>query len=60
MNSIGELTILFTEEVNIPRDLTAIDETVLDIDIYSVDLENVFKRNFTWYVAEYNSTNCTI
>ena len=46
--------------MTIPRDLTQIDETVLDIQIWSVDVENTFKRHFTWYIASYNSTNCTI
>ena len=54
------MTILFTEEMTIPRDLTTIDETVLDIDIFSIDFESAYKREFTWYVSEYNSTNCTI
>ena len=54
------MLILFTHEMSVPIDLTIIDETVLDIQIYSVDLENTFKRSFTWYVSDYNSTNCTI
>ena len=46
--------------MSVPYDLTVIDETVLDIQIYSVDLENTFKRSFTWYVSDYNKMNCTI
>ena len=44
----------------VPRDLTSIDDTVLLIDIESVDVEYTFKREFSWYVSSYNSTNCTI
>ena len=57
---LGEMTILFLEEMTIPRDLTQIDETVLDIDIISVDVESAYRRDFTWYVSDYNTTNCTI
>ena len=57
---LGEMTILFLEEMTIPRDLTQIDETVLEIDIISVDVESAYRRDFTWYVSDYNTTNCTI
>ena len=60
INFLGEMTILFLEEMTIPRDLTRIDETVLDIDIISVDVESAYKRHFTWYVSDYHATNCTI
>ena len=40
--------------------MTAIDETVLAIQIVSEDLEFSYKRDFSWYVSSYNSTNCTI
>ena len=46
--------------MTIPRQLTSIDESVLEIEIYSVDIESTSKREFTWYVRDYSSTNCTI
>ena len=43
-----------------PRDLADIDEDVIDIRIYSIDLENAHRRDFHWHVSTYNATNCTI
>ena len=60
IDHLGELTILFTKDMIVPYDLTEIDEEVLEIKIYSVDVENTFKRQFEWHVSNYNSTNCTI
>ena len=44
IDNVGLLTIRFLKEMTIPRDLTLIDETVLDIDIYSSDIESSYKR----------------
>ena len=44
IDHLGKLTIEFTTEISVPDDLTAIDNTVLDIEIHSVDLENMYKR----------------
>ena len=60
IDHVGKLTIEFTTEISVPDDLTAIDNTVLDIDIHSVDFENMYKREFTWYVKEFDSTSCSI
>ena len=60
IDNLGALTILFTQEMTIPRDLSSIDDSVLDIEIYTVDIESTFRREFTWYVRDYKSTNCTI
>ena len=60
IDHVGKLTIEFTTEISVPDDLTAIDNTVLDIEIHSVDFENMYKREFTWYVKEFDSTSCSI
>ena len=46
--------------MEIPIDLTEIDETVIEIEIHSVDVNFEFKRKFSWFVSSYNETNCTI
>ena len=42
------------------RDLTTIDDTVLKFSIETEDLDNIYMRKFEWNVTSYNSTNCTI
>ena len=44
MDHLGKLTVLFTQEMNVPRDLTAIDHTVLEIEIYSVEEDFSYRR----------------
>ena len=44
VDELGEMTLLFTQRMKIPYDWREIDELVLSIEIFSVDVEFTYKR----------------
>ena len=54
------MTVRFSKEMEIPRDLTSIDDSVLSLRIESEDKNNLDYRGFSWNVTEFYPLNCTI
>ena len=55
----GVLTILFSEEMDPPRDLSIIDSSVIEFEIDTPDPDYINYRAYKWYLSAYNPLNCT-
>ena len=54
IDKYGLLTIDFSVEMDVITDLKSIDNTVLNFQIETVDLDKIYMRKFYWDVTEYN------
>ena len=55
----GVLTILFSKEMDPPRDLSIIDSSVIEFEIDTPDPDYINYRAYKWYLSAYNPLNCS-
>ena len=60
IDRLGVLTIQFSQEVNIPNNLTAINDSIFSLKIKTPKDAQVDMRGFIWNVTQFYPKNCTI